>query len=1141
MSNKLYLSLSKLMLVFIISIIALGGLTFSMYNQWRKSSLLEEEYKIAKDQIRDSQTLMDQLFKGEIKHLAPLYTPLSQDKMSDYEAAKKKAIMGDDANLDALFAAHLPPPKYLGWGCFLAIIVFAYLSFRVYKPIFQTYSSKMALTCLLVGLLGGYFAYLAINNIYPMGIDLAGGTELIYRLDYESSARRIKEAQDRLESLTVKMGKGEKDNDKPITDDIIRDLRKTIADMEESRRTAPEKATDVVRKRVDPNGTRGIPITQYGEGRLRIQLPKASQEDVDRIKRAIMRQGRLTFHICADERTERDVIDKIRKDPNKENDVYKEMIITTKNKYDPKKVKTEAVYIRKIPELEGSRVVMAGFRPNVQDGGYEVNLRFDGAGATRFEEVTSLNINKRLAIVLDNVCHVAPNIKTRISSDCQITGSFTKEEAESIAAVLTAGSLPAEVKEDSEFSVGPALGHEQIRSGVVATLIGGAAVALFMWGFYRAGGFVTVICLAVLLTVLMGALGFFKATLTLPGIAGIMLNLGMAVDANVLIFERMREELARGRVLRLAVQHGFDRAAVTILDSQLTTLLSGVILYYLGTGPIRGFAVTLNLGILVTLFANLWVCRNIIEWLVSIDALTSFKPMQILTNAKIDFMGIRRPYMLTSAALVLASVGIFTYMGIFNSRIYDLDFTGGTLLQFNFAKGQEQTKDAVGDVVAKNLRPLFKEQLEKAVAHLNAVASLKTKDGKDADEIEMRKELYAKLPLLGRSQFGSASTVDKASLESMAKDIQNVLNEFELIELKAEPFSSPIAGTGPEKYRSFTLTTRMTQSASVVLLNDELLREFAGKLVPPAIEAKEKKLRIRFDLETAATDQELKDEVDRALLKVTNAKQNEPLKPRLAALKTESAKKEPYGDGERAYLEITGLTDDATMNRKIQDAIEEAKIKDLAEGPISRKSSFGSQVAGEMRLTAIFAAVGALAGIFLYLWFRFQFSCSWGFGAILALFHDAFISIGAVCLFNVTGILPILIDLNLVAAIMTIIGYSVNDTIVVFDRIREIRTQHPTRDLAEVINEAVNATLSRTLLTSGTTLLATLALFLFGGETIRGLSFTLTVGILVGTYSSIFMASPAMLWWINKFGAGKAPVPGLGKPKGEVAPSGAQI
>ncbi len=285
--------------------------------------------------------------------------------------------------------------------------------------------------------------------------------------------------------------------------------------------------------------------------------------------------------------------------------------------------------------------------------------------------------------------------------------------------------------------------------------------------------------------------------------------------------------------------------------------------------------------------------------------------------------------------------------------------------------------------------------------------------------------------------------------------------------------------------------------------------------------------------------------MDQALAKIAVAKEYESIKDALANLKSSPVKYEPFGsDGKRPVLDLGPIPDDPGVRRKIQDALEEAKIEDRAGGAISRKSTFGSQVAGEMRATALFSALGALAGIFLYLWFRFSFSGAWGFGAIAALFHDALMAIGAVCLFNYLEILPVLIDLNLVAAILTIIGYSVNDTIVTFDRIREIRSQHPTRDLVEVVNEAINGTLSRTLLTSTTTLAAVLSLFVLGGETIRDLSFTLLVGILVGTYSSIFIASPMMIWWMQKYGSGRAPVPALNmKPKvdPDAAASGAQI
>jgi preprotein translocase SecF subunit len=273
-------------------------------------------------------------------------------------------------------------------------------------------------------------------------------------------------------------------------------------------------------------------------------------------------------------------------------------------------------------------------------------------------------------------------------------------------------------------------------------------------------------------------------------------------------------------------------------------------------------------------------------------------------------------------------------------------------------------------------------------------------------------------------------------------------------------------------------------------------------------------------------------------------KEHESLQTELRGLDVGEAKKAGEADEpNHPYVDIAGLPGDSEKKEQIINLIQSLKLDAITEGPIARTSSFGTTVSGEMTRAAFISMLAAMLGIFIYLWFRFEFSAAWGVGAIAALIHDAMIAVGAVCFVNATGIFPVLIDLNLIAALLTIIGYSVNDTIVVFDRIREIKHQHPTRNINEVVNEAVNATLSRTILTSGTTLITLAALLLFGGPTIRDLSFTLFVGILVGTYSSIFIASPILVWWIGKYGAGRAPVPGgaEGQAKTKAAPQGAQI
>ncbi|MCZ7646010.1 MAG: protein translocase subunit SecD [Planctomycetota bacterium] len=952
---------------------------------------------------------------------------------------------------------------------------------------------------------------MALYDIYPMGIDLAGGTELIYQLDRSEIDRRIVENQKKLDEAKAKQDTGE------ASADEIRRLEDTITALTQSKDSAPEKAADVVRNRVDPTGTKGIPITKYGSDRLRIQLPKASPEDVERIKRAIRTQGRLTFHLNVNPAKQQDVLEKLRASPTGEADGYKTVYIDHVDPYDPKKVSREPVYVEVDPMLEGSRIVNA-YTKRGEQGGFEVDIQFDPKGGADFGVVTTDHVGENMAIVLDGRCYSNPVIKQAITNgSCVISGNFTEEDATRLSNILVAGSLPAEVVMESEFTVGPSLGQEQISSGVVATLIGALLVALFMWTYYRSSGFISVLCLGFNLTILLGALGFFKATMTLPGIAGILLTMGMAVDANVLIYERIREEAKRGRPIRLAVQHGFDRAFITILDSQLTTLFSGIILYYLGTGPVRGFAVTLSLGILVTLLANFWICRQIYDWLVSREAFEELKMMQFFENPAVDWMGMRRFWIGASGVLMALSFAGFLLMGVFSNRIYDLDFTGGTLVQFNFRQGQEQEPAKVEEAVEIGLRDTLRQNLESAAGKLEALA------GSGKTGAELRHQLAVDLPVIGPTQFSESTEIAPESLTAMAGELRKTIQDWEGVKLDAQPFGEQVEGAG--RYKSYTLTTRVIQPAVVELLGERLQEAFPGALEPRAVEVVDKAIRVRLErydasAETTATNEELAAEVRKALEELAGEPEYEKIRPALLALKFEAVKDDEASGPTRAYVDLTPAPEDVLDRGRVLGTLRGAKLAHRVEGAISRKTQYGSQVSGEMRSAAFWAMMAALLGIFLYLWFRFEFSGAWGMGAIAALFHDALIAIGAVCLVNYTGVLPIMIDLNMVAAILTLIGYSVNDTIVVYDRIREVRAAHPTRDLNEIINEATNATLGRTILTSGTTLIAVLALFLLGGPTIRDLSFPFLIGIVVGTYSSIFIASPLMRWWYIRYGSG---------------------
>ena len=1120
-------------LAMLIVVLAVGGgacgyLTFYAFGEWRKASQWQDAYDEAK---RKGDKDLGEFFFGSpdpTKRSANLDAALKPE----YEAAAKKS----DAELGRFLSKHVMPNPYFPWLAVLGVFGVVYvLSFPCHR-LFLKHNRRMMFITAVTGTLSGYFFFLAVNNIYPMGIDLAGGTELIYRLDFSSVDRRIDTAQRLLNEAQAQQAA-----DGNVAPEKIRRLRADWQALEDSKRTAPDKATEVVRKRVDPTGAKGIPITSYDEGkRIRIQLPKASPEEVERIKRAIRTQGRLTFNLVARQDTDREIITKVMdpKNPTHEYGGYELMNIEKKDQYDPKLIHKEPIVVERIPRLEGSRVVFAGASRS-HEGGWEINLRFDAAGSSLFEEMTAANVNRRMAIILDGVCHSAPVIKERIGGDCRISGSFSQKEASELASILQAGSLPADVAPESEFMVGPALGNEQIQAGITATIIGTVAVALFMWFYYRLAGFVAALCIMLLLLESLGALGFFKATMTLPGIAGILLNLAMAVDANVLIYERIREEQDRGRPLRLAVQAGFDRAFLTIIDSQLTTLISGLVLYYVGSGPVRGFAVTLCIGILLSLFTNLWVTRQIIEWIAAREMVLTLQMRQFFRKTSFDFMGSRWYWMGTSIGLVTLSLLAFGYMGVYKSEIYDVDFTGGTLVQFNFAKGHEQPDEAVKNVVGEKLKPGLKDRIEQTAKQLRELAA----SGKK--EEELRQTITLQMPVVAAAILGDKRVVAAEDLTAEADRLDKVIQDWDKFDLIVQSFGQPVAGEG-QRYQSYTVTTRLSENVIVDTLVAELNKAFAGDIEPQAIADNGKAVRFRLDLEgkKVQDSDHLRQALTYTLDKLANAEENTGLKDVMKALQVSKLKEEDLGGTQRPYLELSPLPEDKLARSRLTEVLQTVRLRIgeqdyRAPGPISRKSSFGPQVSGEMGRTAIMALLASLVGIFLYLWFRFEFSGAWGYGAIVALIHDSIISVGACCLVTACN-WPVLVDLNLVAAVLTIIGYSVNDTIVIYDRIREVKSAHPTRNLGDIVNEACNATLSRTILTSLTVWIALVSLLIFGGQTVRSLAFTLWVGVIVGTYSSIFIASPLMVWWYRKFGATFATYPTQPSAQ-ESAPSGAQI
>lgn len=588
--------------------------------------------------------------------------------------------------------------------------------------------------------------------------------------------------------------------------------------------------------------------------------------------------------------------------------------------------------------LDGDAIVNARPEFGQNQGSAEVSMTMNGDGAKVWARLTKENVNKSIAIVLDDYVYSFPNVINEIKGgNSSITGNFTITEAQDLANVLKSGKLPAPARIIQEEVVGPSLGKESINAGMFSFIIAFILVLLYMGFYYNTAGWVANVSLIANLFFLFGVLASLGAVLTLPGIAGIVLTLGMAVDANVIIYERIKEELRAGKGLKLALSDGYKNAYSAIIDGNVTTLITGIVLFVFGSGPIQGFATTLIIGILTSLFSAIFISRIIFEWMLGRNKNIKFDnnfTRNFLVNVKIDFIGMRKKLYVVSLVVIVIGIGSLIYKGL----NYGVDFTGGRTYIVRFDQ----------DVKISDLR-----------------TSLAAQFG-DAPEIKT---------------FGNANQVK--------------------------------------------ITTKY-------LIDDN----------------------------SESTDGIIEEKL--------------------------------YAGLKAFYSKELSLSDFSTSNQ--------------TNGILSSQK-VGPTIADDIKIGSIISIAVALLCIFMYIAVRFR-NWQWGLGGIVSLFHDSLIVISLYSIFY--GILPfnMEVDQAFIAAILTIIGYSINDTVIIFDRIREYRLLHPKWELKENINAAINSTLGRTVNTSGTTIVVLLAIFIFGGDVIRGFSFALLVGIVVGTYSSVFNATP---------------------------------
>lgn len=830
-----------------------------------------------------------------------------------------------------------------------------------------------------------------------------------------------------------------------------------------------DRLIDALKQRVDPTGTKEVSIRNYG-GAVEIIIPKAGPDDLAYIKRRITDLGQLEFRITADPRwtEDRPTIEKAQSlGPSEKFVIVNDKVRAEWVEYDSREFgegdnrvvtrtagsRREALVLRDRYNATGEYLTLAT-KGYGEIGTPQVEFVFNQQGAARFKKLTGENLEnpatgvpRYLGILLDKRLISAPSINSQIGARGQISGSNMDErEVDYIISILNAGSLPAALNKTpiSEETVSPTLGATTIEKGKFAIMVSLAAVLAFILLYYRFAGLVACLALAATLMLVLAAMVVVQAAFTLPGLAGLVLTVGMAVDANVLIFERIREEMKKGAGLRMAIRNGFGRATTTIVDANVTTLIAAVVLYSVGTGPIKGFGVTLFLGIVMSMYTAIFCSRVVFDIAERRRWIKDLSFASILGDTNIDFLGKRGVAMVLS--LLVIGAGLY---GVFSrgSNLLNIDFTGGTSVTMVLKEASAMPIEAVN------------EKLEPVLGDKNLLVVARNESLAEEGETNTR--------------YTVNSNVDSV------EEVEAML---------AEAFSGDL------------------QTSEVTIGNADSYEETggsAGTLLP-----------LTFNDGEAFGDSDglAHDALLARLKRIVGEQGHAGVLPQI--------ENPDYTPGTtQRFKEWTlrlGLDEAATV------AVAEQLRNELQGEPLfPLASKIGGRVAGDMQVKAVWAILLSLLGIVAYLWFRFQ-NLSYGLAAVVALVHDVLVTLGAIALsaWVVSGAAPLAealqidafqISLPILAAFITIIGYSLNDTIVVFDRIREVRGKSP-RLTAETINKSVNQTLSRTLLTSLTTLIVVLILYFFGGAGIHAFAFALVVGVIVGTYSSIFVASPALLW-----------------------------
>ena len=811
-----------------------------------------------------------------------------------------------------------------------------------------------------------------------------------------------------------------------------------------------------------------------------------------------------------------------------------------------------------------------------------VDFFLKGDGIRRMHRMTTTYMGRQMGIILDGQLLSAPTINGEISSRGQIYG-LTRTEATDLVTVLNAGKLDVALKDNwiSMDLVLSNLGEEMRSKGVWAISASFVIVFVFMMIYYRFAGVVACFALLLNLILMMALIVAIKLPLSLTGLAGIVLTVGMSVDANVLIFERIREELSRGAKLRMAIRNGFERATTTIVDANLTTLITALVLYLMGTEQLKSFSATLIIGILMSMFTAIFCSRVIFEIAERRRWISALGMTNLIGQKNWDFIGKRNVAFLGSIIVIV--VGIAS-IGYFQGEVLDYDLRGGQTARVLFVDSQDpedlrkELKDKFtfnGESVEFEITPISQFQdadgnmVDAGDRYFKINCALRVWDG-DEDERpadyksieEMIKEAFAGRLVMYNLQFDPSEITVKPTEDSTGSTSSNNALPIRNVTLKVNQYASAgirelaaahhqeenqeqssgsgdanagenqdenkqgedtQAGSGQTGAEKPDTQQQEDKDQANDAKNDEQNDDPApGELGSNPQGSGEDEailydvsVQIQFERPVDATN--LIEQIKAAAATLPNSRNLLDRDIELSAV--ESAANSTSAKSWNVTLKRSNKDLGTAIFAKTQEMVN-------AEPFLPSTSGVGGQIAGAMQQQAAAAVLASLIGIVAYVWFRFQ-NVAFGLAAVVALIHDVLVVIGAIAVSHfLNGSLSVLlidnfkISLPVVAAFLTIIGYSLNDTIVVFDRIREVRGKR-TELTSEMINTSISQTLGRTLLTSATTFIVVAILFAVGGEAIHGFAFALVIGVIVGTYSSIFVASPVLLWLMNR-GTGNA-------------------